>query len=71
MIGWHNCLACEIEAIPSYRAFCAGCYEQVPWKLRASVMHAYRVRATRRRHFEEKLIELRQWMVHGTGRWGH
>lgn len=58
----HLCLACTIAAIPTYRPFCARCFSQIPWGLRADVMDAYRKRVTGRALFEEQLVALRAYL---------
>ncbi len=64
VVQWHRCLACELEVIPGYRAFCNSCYGQLPWRLRADVMHALRLlRAGGARHeLEVKLTELDDYL---------
>lgn len=59
----HPCLVCGDDKTAVYRAFCPRCFPNVPWKLRADVMNAYRVRVRHQRLYQETLIALRVWVI--------
>lgn len=55
------CPICHNVPVPQYRTMCPRCFDRVPWKMRADLMHAYRIRALNPTPYYEKLVEVRQW----------
>lgn len=57
----HLCPLCTIRHIPVWRSMCGACFNIVPWKLRADLMHAYRDRVMQQAHYQEVLALTKQW----------
>lgn len=62
------CPLCLIEHIPTYRAMCRFCFDMVPWKNRAELLHRWRRRIIDPAGYQEELAETRKWYINSRNR---
>ncbi len=56
------CPLCDLVVIPSYRAMCAACFDRVPWKPRALMLQAHRLRVEHPFFYRDTLARTKELM---------